>query len=204
MNEEVDIEQPCGFSENNNLVCRLHKALYGLKQTSKCWNNRFHKFLTKIGFTRSNTDHCLYTLDFNGQEDLVHLLLYVDDIILASGSIKRINELKCRLEEEFEIEDCGILNYYLGIKIEYNVDKAELKISQGQYLKNVLQRLNMSDCKPRSIPIETKLELSINTPTTTCSQRPRVVLFFELSNCRCLTLSFCFIPLKTNLCKIWL
>jgi len=57
------------------------------------------------------------------------------------------------------------------------VDKAELKISQGQYLKNVLQRFNMSDCKPRSIPIETKLDLSINTLTTTsCSQPYRQLI----------------------------
>ncbi|KAL4082844.1 hypothetical protein QTP88_029500 [Uroleucon formosanum] len=82
----------------------------------------------------------------------------------------------CQLKEEFEIEDCGILNYYLGIKIEHNVDKAELKISQGQYLKNVLQHFNMSDCKPRSIPIETKLDLFINTLTTTCSQPYRQLI----------------------------
>lgn len=105
------------------------------------------------------------------------MLLYVDDIILASGSIKRINELKCQLKEEFEIEDFGTLNYYLGIKIEHNVNKAELKISQGQYLKYDLQRFNMSDCKPRSIPIETKLNLSINTlSTTSCSQPYRQLI----------------------------
>lgn len=64
----------------------------------------------------------------------------------------------------------------MGIKIEQNIDKAELKISQGQYLKNVLQRFNMSDCKSRSILIETKVDLSINTLSTTCSQPYRQLI----------------------------
>ena len=52
LEEEVYIEQPEGFVNENNkdMVSKLHKALYGLKQAPRAWYERLHKYLVKIGF----------------------------------------------------------------------------------------------------------------------------------------------------------
>lgn len=44
---------------------------------------------------------------------------YVDDIILIGNSLEEINSVKETLDHHFKIEELGILNYFLGIKIEY-------------------------------------------------------------------------------------
>lgn len=82
----------------------------------------------------------------------------------------KTNEIKHLLKNEFEMEDYSILNYYLGIKIEHNIDKAELKMSQGQHFKHFLLRFNMLDCKSKFVSIEAKLYLSRDTHSTAYDQ----------------------------------
>ena len=43
--EEVYMEQPEGYVQKSNLVCRLLKAIYELKQASRAWFNRLSKYL---------------------------------------------------------------------------------------------------------------------------------------------------------------
>ena len=60
--EEVYIEQPKRFVDDNNkdMVCKVHKAHYALKQAPSAWYERFHKYLVKIGFERTNDNNNLY------------------------------------------------------------------------------------------------------------------------------------------------
>ena len=62
LEEEVYIEQPEGFVDDNNKnkVCKLHKALYGLKQAPRAWYERLHKYLVQIGFERTNDNKNMY------------------------------------------------------------------------------------------------------------------------------------------------
>jgi hypothetical protein len=79
----VFMEQPKGFIDKHHpdFVCKLHKALYGLKQAPRAWFHRLSYFLLELGFTASLVDTSLFTL-FSGST-LVHMLVYVDDIIIT-------------------------------------------------------------------------------------------------------------------------
>ncbi|KAK2409455.1 putative mitochondrial protein [Trifolium repens] len=54
LQEEVDVEQPKGFVDNEfpNHVYRLKKALYGLKQAPRAWYERLNQFLTNQGYRK--------------------------------------------------------------------------------------------------------------------------------------------------------
>lgn len=136
---------------------RLHKSIYGLKQASRTWNDRFHSFMEKLGFKRSANDLCLY-IRGTGKNQVI-LILYVDDVLLVSPSEKIVLEIKQALSREFEMTDVGPVKCFLGMKIERDIEKKVMRISQRSYLESLLTRFGMEDCRPVSTPMEHRLRL---------------------------------------------
>lgn len=54
------------------------------------------------------------------------------------------------------------LNHFLGLKIERNMEEGTLIINQSQYIRALLKRFSMQDCKPVSTPLEVNLKLTTN------------------------------------------
>ena len=77
----IYVAQPGGYRSKEKLVWKLKKSLYGLKQSGKNWNDCIHKFFIESGFTRSDSDPCMYhkTDEFG----YVIIVVWVDDIILS-------------------------------------------------------------------------------------------------------------------------
>lgn len=78
-----------------DLVSKLQKSLYGLKQASREWNKWFHNLIVNLEFGQSEADSCLYIACDDGEA--VFLIIYVDDIIIASRSLTVITALKKKL-----------------------------------------------------------------------------------------------------------
>ncbi|KAG8482771.1 hypothetical protein CXB51_024179 [Gossypium anomalum] len=85
LEEDIYRQQPEGFtvSEKEDYVCLLKKSLYGLKQSPRQWYNRFDSFMTSHDFKRSTFDSCVY-FKKNSDSSFVYLLLYVDDMLIAT------------------------------------------------------------------------------------------------------------------------
>ena len=58
----------------------------------------------------------VYTISSMGSKH-IFLVLYVDDILLASNDIELLHETKKFLAKNFEIKDLGDAFFVLGIKI---------------------------------------------------------------------------------------
>jgi hypothetical protein len=67
------------------------------------------------------------------------VLVYVDDIIVASSSQEATNALLMDLEKEFALKDLSDLHYFLGIEVKKNSDG--LVLSQGKYVEDVIKRI---------------------------------------------------------------
>jgi hypothetical protein len=100
------MEQTEGFvqNRNNKFVCRLKKSLYGLRQSPRQWYKKFDSFMVRQNYTRSEDDHCVYFKKLNNDIFII-LVLYVDDMILASKSITEINRLKTHMARTFDMKD---------------------------------------------------------------------------------------------------
>ena len=65
------------------------------------------------------------------------------------------------LMSEFKMKDLGKLNYFIGI--DFHIAQGCVKMNQNKYIGRVLERFNMSNCKPRATPCALKMDLSNNS-----------------------------------------
>lgn len=153
LEEEVYMKQPEGFYSDNNshLVCKLKKSIYGLKQASRQWYLKFHNVITSYGFTENVVDTCIY-LKISGSK-YIFLVLYVDDILLATNDLGLLHDTKLYLSQNFEMKDMGEASYVIGIEIHRDRSKRTLGLSHRAYIEKVLKKFNMSECSPNAAPI---------------------------------------------------
>ena len=161
LDETIYMSQPEGFTSkiNPSHVCLLRKSLYGLKQAPRQWYKRFDAFITSLGFCKSNYDHCFY---FNNAivEKSVYLLLYVDDMLIASKDMSRIKDLKEKLKSEFDMKDLGNARKILGIEILRVRKENRLCLYQSKYLSKLVDRFEMKNSKPANVPLASNFILS--------------------------------------------
>jgi hypothetical protein len=96
-----------------NYVWKLDKALYGLKQAPCAWYLRLSAKLCELGFQAFEADTSLFY--FHHDFMSMFVLVYVDDIIVASSSKKATEQLLHKFSHEFALKDMGDLHYFLGI-----------------------------------------------------------------------------------------
>ena len=153
------LEQPQEFvkrgSDGEKLVCRLNKSIYCLKQAANNWYKELANFLLRQGFTRSRNDHCL--LARSEAEDHTFILVWVDDIIVASRSMTVVSDVKKALKATFHMEDRGRVHWFLGLRIRR--EEGKVKVDQERYMKTILERFQMDQCKPSRTPADLNLKL---------------------------------------------
>ena len=151
--ENVYMAQPKGFvvKGKEHMGCRLKKSIYGLKQASRQWYLKFDETIRKFGFKENEEDNCIYAKFRSGK--FIFLILYVDDILLASSDVGLLLETKKFLSSNFDMKDLGEASFVLGIEIHRDRTNEVLGLSQKAYLEKVLKKYNMHMCKPSPAPI---------------------------------------------------
>ena len=149
LEEEIYMSQPEGYKEKGkeNYVCKVNKNLSGLKQASTCWFKTMDTYLKENDYEQCQADSCLYVK--RAGAEFIIIALYVDNILLACNSTKLLQNEKEALEKKFCMKDLGEVRYCIGIQIERN--RAEkMLLHQSTYLKNLLQKYGMQNC--RAVP----------------------------------------------------
>jgi histone deacetylase 1/2 len=159
LEEEVYMHQPPGYKDSvhPHYVCKLDKAIYGLKQAPRAWYARLCSQLIKLGFTPSKGDTSLFY--YHQGSHTMFVLIYVDDIVVASSSTAATQALLRDLEQQFALKDLGNLHYFLGIEIKRSSDA--LIMSQTRYASDILKRSGMDKCKPIDTPMSITEKLSV-------------------------------------------
>ena len=148
IDETIYMVQPKNFvfGDPKKTVCKLKKSIYGLKQASHQWYYKFHQVIVLFGFEINMVDECVYHT-FTGSKH-IFLVLYVDDILLATNDIGLLYKTKIFLSNNFKIIDLGDISFVLGIKIHRDRSWGILRLSQKGYIDKVLKRFSMQSCKP--------------------------------------------------------
>jgi hypothetical protein len=134
----------------------MQKSLYGLKQASRQWFSKFSSTLLEHGFVQSKSDYSLFTR-LQGTTYMA-LLVYVDDIILASNDANAISDFTLFLNSKFRLKDLGSLKFFLGLEVARS--KQGISLSQRKYTLEILQDSGLLAAKPVPFPMDSNLKLS--------------------------------------------
>ncbi|KAH0819193.1 hypothetical protein GEV33_003598 [Tenebrio molitor] len=129
--EEVFMEVPSEFYDilnekksrkfRGNKVFLIRKALYGLKQSGRQLYKKLHEKLKQQKLKPLNSDPCVYINKEDG--NIVIVVIYVDDLMVASDNPRKLQRLKSKLSKSFEMKDLGPLSFCLGIEFTQDVEK---------------------------------------------------------------------------------
>ncbi|KAJ9528781.1 hypothetical protein QJQ45_000035 [Haematococcus lacustris] len=158
--EVIYVQQPEGFEEgSSNTVCRLQKALYGLRQAPRAWHARLCEELLAIGFTASQADPALFTLQLPSGP--VYLLVYVDDCLLCTqqGDTAGLAHVKQQLASVFNIKDMGDTRWFLGMQITRNRAEGTIMLEQRQFINELVTTHSMSSSHSKAVPMAPAIKL---------------------------------------------
>ena len=102
LKEDIYMAAPPGLEVAHGRVLHILRSLYGLKQAARDWHERCVAELVKLGFRQCAADPCL----------LIHpngtlLLVYVDDIGIASRKVDNINWFKSEFKKSLRSRTWG-------------------------------------------------------------------------------------------------
>jgi hypothetical protein len=110
------------------------------------------------GYSRSQYDEFVYLRKFSNWSSL-YLLVYVDDVLIASCDKSLIRELETQLSNEFDTKKLGAAKKILGMEIHRDRQARKLYLSQKKYVERILERFNMNNSKLVSTPLATQFKL---------------------------------------------
>ncbi|XP_019092402.1 PREDICTED: uncharacterized protein LOC109129182 [Camelina sativa] len=164
LEEEIYMSLPQGYTPASgvlppNPVCKLHKSLYGLKQASRQWYKCLSQALLDEGYEQSPADNTLFVKETD--VSYTAILVYVDDILIASNSDEAVHAIKDALARKFKTKDLGPARFFLGLEIARNADG--ISVCQRKYCLDLLADTGLLGCKPKSTPIDYKKPLTKDT-----------------------------------------
>lgn len=167
---DIYLQQPPGFEQSHptqRLTCHLKKSLYGLKQSGRNCHQTLTDFLKSEHFTPTANDPCVYK-SLQTHEP-TYILFWVYDILKASKSDETVDSIKRKLNQRFNMDNRGELNWFLGIDFTRH-NGSKYQMSQKRYIEEILKRFGMSDCKL----VKTPADKSINLTKATDSEHDQV------------------------------
>lgn len=153
LQEEIYLQQPQGFIEDEDLVWRLNKSIYGLKQSPRCWNASLDQQLISMGFEKTASDPCIYK-----SNNCVYIGVYVDDLIIVGQNNNSIMLVKTELADRYELRDLGLLSEFLGVKV-VRKNNGDIWLGQPNYTAKILHKFSMISCNSVDTPADPNSKL---------------------------------------------
>lgn len=90
----------------------------------------------------------------------LHVLVYVDDLIISGSTVFVINTFKTYLSQCFHTKDLGISNYFLGIELARS--PTGIYMCQRKYVLDIPKETGLLAAKPVDFPLERNHKLAID------------------------------------------
>lgn len=104
------------------------------------------------------------------------LLVYVDDILMASNSEPLLRIIKQLLTSKFEMTEMGEPLYLLGVQIKRDKSTGTLMLNQAKYVEDMLVKFKMQDAHPSSTLLTSGIKLERPDDDQTLSKTQKAEL----------------------------
>lgn len=131
-------------------MCRLKRSIYGLRQAARCWNMKLQEVLAKLGFTPSTADQCLFIKKVGPLK--IFILVYVDDMLVASTDDTQVKHIVNCLKDEFELTCLGEVRHFLGVEVQRNDSVFKLRLPI--YIDQLIAKFGMDQAKTANSPMD--------------------------------------------------
>lgn len=102
--------------------------------------------MVRYDYSRSQFDSCVYFKKLV-DDSFIHLLLYVDDMLIVAKNMSEINKLKNELSGEFEMKNLGAAKKILSKEVQRNRTTGISCLTHKSYINKVLERFGMKNAK---------------------------------------------------------
>lgn len=107
--------------------------------------------------------------------NFIYLLLCVDDMLISSKYMVKIEKLKDQLSNKFDMKYLGEVKRILGMEIIRDRGKGRVHLSQTAYMKKVLQKFGIgTNSKSVSTPLAFHFNLSAQLCPKSLEERDQI------------------------------
>jgi hypothetical protein len=156
----------CGVGRGHGKCARLKRALYGLPSSGRLWMQALNEFFYSLNGPDSScratvSDRCVYRFEWKGHR--MDAAVHVDDIISTPSSPEIKEEFERRLRAHFgedRITGGEPASYVLGMRIDRDRAKKTLTISQGGFIRKLLEKFGIEESRKAKVqPLTAGLRL---------------------------------------------
>ncbi|CAI5969413.1 unnamed protein product [Closterium sp. NIES-64] len=161
LHEEIWLRRPPGFTWSfpPGTQWSLQRPVYGLRQAPREWHDTLRTTLAALGFAPSTADPSLF-LRTDTSLPPFYILVYVDDLVFATGDTAGLAYVKSELQKRHTCTDLGELRSYLGLQITRDRARRTITLTQSHMVQQVLQRFGFTYSSPQATPLPTRHSLS--------------------------------------------
>jgi Reverse transcriptase (RNA-dependent DNA polymerase) len=105
IDEDIYMRMPGGYGLEGGLVCKLKRSIYGLRQAPRAWNKRLTQVLRFAGYNPLINAKSVFRSIVHGV--VVYLIIYVDDILVLTESMKVMLSVKKQISKMYTVKDLG-------------------------------------------------------------------------------------------------
>jgi hypothetical protein len=128
--------------------------------------------LLKLGFEPLKSDNYIY---YNLDTKII-IVTYIDDFLIISRSIPKINQLKVALAKKFSIKELGPAQYFVGVQIVRDRENRKIYLYQDTYIRKILEHFKIDKYKVMDTPIALGNKVHI-VPFTEITKKKNVKLY---------------------------
>lgn len=103
--------------------------------------------MIKISLKRLVSDYLAFVKN-HGTSKVVIIIIYIDNFFFFGPNFTKINLVKSFLSNQYKMKDLGPCGQFTRIKLEQNLEKRTISLSQKIYLEKALDYANMIKSKP--------------------------------------------------------